>query len=156
MSCVNNNHKYGLWEINESENLACRTCKNCGYKEEFLKEDIHDKEIKKQKEADLFFKAFDKVDINDLNIIGYLNVILDDYVNYLDNDAKNLLLTKMEMLENSNIIDVNNSMYLKKLSSSLKSNDIDVFLDELELFQEYNAVYFNTILDNKESNARHL
>lgn len=156
MSCVDNKHKYSLWEINESDGLACRTCKNCGNEEKFLADDFHFQEIKKQKEADLFFKAFNKADNHDENIIGYLNVILDDYINYLEDTKLNILINKMEELENSSVIDVQNSMFLKNFGQSLKTSNFDDFLDCLDSFQEYNASYFATILNPEEVNGRHL
>ena len=156
MSCVDNKHKYGLWEIKEG--MACRTCKHCGIQEKFKTEDkdVYHQEIEKQKEANLFIRAFNNVDNHDEKIVGYLNVILDDYVNYLNDEDLILLIKKMDGLESSNEIDIQNSIHIKKLCYALKTSNLDDFFDNLEKFQEYNANYFATILNNNETNARHL
>lgn len=154
MSCADNEHKYGLWWIDAE--TACRSCKSCGFQEKLPADEVHFQEVKKQNEAYLFVKAFDNVDIQDKNIIGYLNVILADYVNYLNDEGLVLLINKMDGLESSNEIDIQNSIYIKKLCHALKTSNLDDFFDYLEKFEEYNANYFTTILTNDETTARHL
>lgn len=155
MSCVDNKHQYGLWNIDDQNNVAFRSCDNCGYREEFKATEEYHQEIKKQKEAALFLQAFQVVENQDEHVIGYLNVILDDYVNYLGRDSLNLLIAKMESLGTSDKLDVQNAVFVIQLQQFLRLNNMEAFQDGLEQFQKYNAPYFATIT-NEEATNRHL
>lgn len=156
MICVDNQHQYGLWSIDKQTNVAFRSCENCGFHEEFKATEEYHQEVKKQKEAELFFKAFQMVENHDEHIIGYLNLILDDYVNYLEKDSLNLLITKMEALSTSDKLDVQNALFVNQLQKFLRLNNVEAFQEGLEQFQNYNAPYLNGALTNEGNINRHL
>lgn len=156
VSCVDNQHQYGLWNIDDKNNIAWRACEKCGYQENFIATDEYHQEVKKQKEAAVFLEAFQMVENTDEHMIGYLNVILDDYVSYLGKDSLNSLITKMESLGKADVLDMQNTAYVNYLHQYLRVNNIEAFLDTLEQFQEYNTSYLASILNNEESNVRHL
>ena len=155
VSCKDNKHQYGLWSIDDN-NMACRTCEKCGYLEKFVATEEFHQQVSKQKEANLFLEAFQMVDNNDEHIIGYLNVILDDYLSFLGKDALSLLITRMEILGKDDKLDMQNAIYINYLHQYLRLNNFESFRDTLEQFQEYNAAYFASIVTNmEEKNSRH-
>lgn len=147
VSCNDNQHQYGLWSIDDN-NMACRTCEKCGYTEKFVATDEFKRQVTRQKEAKLFFEAFQKTSNDDEHIIGYLNVILDDYLSYLGKDALNLLITRMEILGKNDKLDMQNAVYINYLHQYLRLNNSEAFLDTLEQFQEYNNAYFMSAFKN--------
>ena len=99
-NCTLTGHKYGLWQI-ENEFGVSRTCNSCGFQRK-LPIDIEIlEEIKKQEIAKPLLTSFLSLSINDINLIGSIYVILDDVINYIDNDKKLLLITKLnEIIQN--------------------------------------------------------
>lgn len=99
-------------------------------------------EIKKQIEASLIFKAFQKVTPEDKNLIGYINLILNDYINFLDEDTLNKLIIELKKMEQSNQLDNQNNLYLNNMIHSLEINDRENFEELLEQFSNYNQNHF--------------
>jgi len=134
------NHQYGLWYTNDL-NQCCRDCLNpgCGYTEVLPKDDDKDSELRKQKEASIFFKAFQNVSNEDENLIVYLNLILSDYVNYLDLESLSALTNRMHHITKYlETIDVHSSRYVYTLREQFISKNMESFYDTLEEFQNYN------------------
>lgn len=111
--------------------------------------------IKKQIEANKIFNAFQKINNDDTNIIGYLNLILDDYVNFLDTYSLSQLIGRLKAIEESNYLDSQNIIYVGQLRTNLESKDIESFYDILEQFQSHNKQYFDSVCE-KQENAKAL
>ena len=139
-SCTNK-HQYGLWNIDKNKSIVYRVCDKCGYKLNLpITEEIV-MEITKQEEASKIFKAFQSVDNNDDNIINYLELILEDYVNYLSKDDYKNLIRRIKKLEELDIIDAKNILYLQKLDTYFvidneDDNNIGIEIVENELAYE--------------------
>lgn len=125
MSCIDNGHQYGLWSIDNENKTAWRRCRKCKFKRELpITEEICN-EVKKQDEALNLFKAFQLVDNNDENLLNYLNLILEDYLNYLDRKSLILLTSRIKELEQLNIINIQDIFYIGNLDSYFELNDTD-------------------------------
>lgn len=152
MQNVNNKYSEGLWFIDEDKNMACRYSKGHLIEVPVTTEILE--EIKRQIEAAEVFEAFQNIDIQNEHILGYLNVILRDYVNFLGIDKTNVLINKMKLLANENIIDDQNTIFMNSLSSCLESSDIDTFDDLLEQFYNYNQHQFENAFTEEKSVGR--
>ena len=132
-------HQYGLWYVND-DNMACRKCLElgCDFEEVLPLSPEIQEEIHKQKEASIFLNAFQTVHDDDQNLMGYLNLILGDYVNYLDHEELNGLMKRMKDIETSECVDMQNAWYVNTLRENLISKDMDAFYDALEQLQTYN------------------
>ena len=133
--CKPGTHSYGLWKI--KDNIGIRTCYKCSHKEELPLTDSIKKQIEKQKQAKIYLKGFTKLPPNDEKIIGSINVMLDDYIHYLDKEQLAELNTKINYYKKTDLIDIENASLLTKLETEYASN-IDEYLDTLEVFQNYN------------------
>ena len=71
-------------------------------------------------------------------LLGYLNVILSDAVNYLDKEQKQSLLTKLKDIELNSSLTVENINFINSFITSIKENDIDSFYDVYDEFSKYN------------------
>jgi hypothetical protein len=99
-----------------------------------------------QKEAKIFLENLKKVKSDDSNIIGYLNLILDDYINFFDFEELASLIEKMKEIVLSSQIDIKNATNIQTLIGNLNNGDIESFYDSLEEFQKYNeALLSNTV-----------
>ena len=94
--------------------------------------------MKKQKEATIFLKAFSLVKDDDPNLIGYLNFILDDYINFFSSEEMTLLTKKMQEITASNQININNATTITSLLNKINSGNVDEFYDILDTFQKDN------------------
>ena len=102
-SCVENNHQYGLWNIDKEQKMGWRICSKCKFRRELpITEEIQI-EVQKQEEAVKIFKAFQMIDNQDENMVNYLNLIIEDYINYLDRKSLRILIAKMHELEQLDI-----------------------------------------------------
>lgn len=100
--------------------------------------------IKKQMEANINVKKiFEKVSTDNENVIAYLYLLLDQYINFLEADNLDYLINMMKELEESAHIDANNVSFINKLRTSFQSNDTEIFYNILEQFESYNAEYFS-------------
>ncbi|MCI6265682.1 MAG: hypothetical protein MR598_02410 [Erysipelotrichaceae bacterium] len=158
MECENGKHRYGLWNIVEKEHIVWRKCEECSH---ILTLPISEMEveysgqIRMQKEAALFFKAFQNVSNQDENIIGYLNVILRDYATYLGPDNLEVLIHRMDEIEQSDVVDTKNALYINEIQSHLKLNNMD-FDDTLYQFQVYNGICLTDSFSNNPVEGRHM
>lgn len=110
-SCIDNGHQYGLWHIEKEQNIAWRSCNKCRFRRELPATDEIYGEIKKQDEALKIFRAFQIVDNNDENIINYLNLIIEDYMHYLDRKSLIALTSRIKELEQLDIINLQDAFY---------------------------------------------
>lgn len=124
-SCKDNNHKYDLWCIDEDLNQAYRVCNICKFKRILpITNEILD-EINKQEEASKLLKAFLMVSDDDTNLLNYIDLIIDDYVNYLSKEDFKSLVKRVKELEEKNIIDAKNIIYLNQLETYFVVNSIE-------------------------------
>lgn len=142
-SCTDNMHKFGLWDINFSKNIAWRCCDKCGIRHEFpITDEIAD-EVNKQEEAAKIFRAFQLVNDDDSNILNYLELILEDYLGYLSKQNVILLFKRIKKLEKKNIIDAKNMLYLYQLETYLVIDNLDSLSDSEE-FISFDEISINT------------
>lgn len=114
------------------------------------------KTIKKQMEAnEISKKIFEKVGIDNENIIAYLYLILDQYINFLESDNLDYLINMMKKLEESTEIDSTNVSFINKLRTSFQSKDGETFNDLLEQFKTYNTEYFSKFYNMEQSIKSH-
>lgn len=124
-SCIDNGHQYGLWHIEKEQNIAWRNCNKCKFRRELPATDEIYGEIKKQEEALKIFRAFQMVDNNDENIINYLNLIIEDYMHYLDRKNLITLTSRIKELEQLDIINLQDAFYTTNLNNFLQLDDND-------------------------------
>lgn len=114
------------------------------------------KTIKKQMEAnEIAKKIFEKVGIDNENIVAYLYLILDQYINFLESNNLDYLINMMKKLEESTHIDNNNAAFITKLRTSYESKDNESFNDILEQFESYNTEYFSKFYNMEQSIKSH-
>ena len=53
----------------------------------------------------------------DANLLNYIDLIIDDYVNYLSKEDFRLLVKRVKELEEKDIIDAKNVIFLNKLET---------------------------------------
>lgn len=112
-------------------------------------------EIKTQMEATQNAKKiFENVSIDNENIIAYLYLLLDQYINFLEFDNLNYLINMMKQLEESTYVDANNASFINKLRISYDT-DIYAFYDVLEEFKNYNMAYLSKFYNAETSVKSH-
>lgn len=154
MNTITQEYPQGVWCIDKNnQNMAFRISNDTTLTIPLNTEILE--EMKKQLEASKVFNAFQQVSLDNVHIIGYLNLILDDYVNFLDKDSLTKLLTKMKQIEETNYLDPQNATYINHLRTSLEIDNIENFYDALEQFQSYNSEYFASILENNKVSKIH-
>ena len=119
-SCTNGKHKYGLWNIDKNKSFVYRTCDNCSYKLSLPITEEVIIEITKQEEASMIFRAFQLVSDNDENLINYIELILEDYINYLNKEDYFKFVKRIKMLDDKNILDSKSILFLHKLDIYLE------------------------------------
>lgn len=124
-SCQENKHRYGLWDIDNNKNIAYRVCDRCKFIRELPITEEITTEIVKQKEASKIFNAFQLISDNDTNIINYLELILEDYINYLNKNDFSLLIKRIKKLEKLDIIDAKHILYLNQLDTYFVIDDLN-------------------------------
>lgn len=136
-SCQENKHHYGLWYINNENNKTYRICDKCQFMRELpITEEIIT-EIKKQEEAAKIFNAFQLVDDNDENIINYLELILEDYINYLNKNDFSKLIKRIKKLEKLDIIDAKHILCHNQLDTYFVIDDLNTISDNsIELLEQ--------------------
>lgn len=125
-SCVNHEHQYGLWNIDREKKIVWRTCEKCQFTRELPITSEVTMQIKKQEEAARIFKAFQLVKDEDINIINYLEIILEDYINYLNKEDFKTLIKRIKYLEKLDIIDAQNILYLNQLDTYFTLDNLDL------------------------------
>lgn len=140
-----NNRKYGLWEL-KNETTAIRKCKCCNvpFERPITKGILI--QIKKQYEATPLLENFLNLSINNPNLIGYLNVILEDVVDYIDDTKKQLLNNKLHELNQTTLVSNENKIMIENFRKALKSDDNDLFYDTLEHFHIFNQESLNNFI----------
>lgn len=112
--------------------------------------------IKKQIEANQNAKKiFEKVGIDNENIIAYLYLLLDQYINFLEYDNLDYLINMMKKLEESPHIDSTNISFINKLRIYFQSKDSENFNDILEQFESYNTEYFSKFYNMEQAIKSH-
>lgn len=154
-NCEEIGHTYGVWKLDDEKGYAIRYCKECHFERVLPINESILEQIKKQKEASLFMQAFKKVDNKDVNVIGYLYTILDDYIHFLDENELDFLVHKMKELESEESIGLDNSLYINYLCSYLQNENIEAFEDTLNQFHSYNNLYFASLLTPNHSSGHH-
>lgn len=150
----NNEYPQGVWCFDkENENMAVKVVNNTKTIKVPVTTEILE-EIKKQIEAEKLFIAFCQLNNEDENIIGYLDLMLNDYINFLTPENKNILINKMKEIELSSRLDNQNISHLHNLETNLKENDIEAFYDNLDDFHTYNIPLFENALSNNEIQGR--
>lgn len=150
----NNEYPQGIWCLDkENENMAVKIVNATKTIKVPVTTEILE-EIKKQIEAEKLFIAFCQLNNEDENIIGYLDLMLNDYINFLTPENKNILINKMAEIKLSSRIDNQNISHLHNLETSLKENDIETFYDTLDEFHTYNIPLFENTLSNNEAQGR--
>lgn len=139
----------GVWIIDGEKNIAFRI--KGGLKVEIpnpMNSPEILEEIKKQNEAESYFKLFPEVSMHNEMIIGYLNFMLDDYYNHLCVEHQKEFLKYIQSI--SHLFEDKNSFYLQRICTCLKKNNLDEFFDTKEAFQLYNQSYFSEMSNTKE------
>lgn len=136
-NCNEVGHKYGVWDI-KGENEIFRVCVSCGFVEQLPVTAEILEEVKKQIDAGKLLSSFTMLDVSDVNLIGYLNVILNDVVNYVNKDQKASLLAKLKEIENGASLTVENKNFIGRLITAINENNLELFYDTYDLFYEYN------------------
>lgn len=141
-----NNRKYGLWEL-KNETTAIRKCKCCNipFERPITKGILT--QIKKQYEALPLLDSFLNLSLNDPNLVGYLNVILEDVINYIDDNRKQLFNNKLHEINQTQLISDENKIMLENFRRSIKHNDNDLFFDTLEYFHTFNQETLNNFVE---------
>lgn len=129
-----------------SENLDKVTRPSYGTHEAFettiVKENLELlEEIKKQELATAQFNKLLSLEDNNTNIIGFLWAFLEQHTNFLAPEQRLQLIEKMKLLEKSDCIDQDNSIYIKHLYTNLLVNtkeNNEAFETTLESFYNYN------------------
>ena len=148
-SC-DNGHKYGLWSLSEDASMASRVCMNCGFVELLRATPNIKEQVTKQTEAFNMLKAFSNISIDDPNFIGYLNIMLVDYVDYLCMNHKIEFSNMLNnVVSNSYFISEKNKFLLKKFIELIPStkDTTDSFCETLEKFQLTNIDTINNFID---------
>lgn len=112
-------------------------------------------QLKKQEIAAKLFEGFQNVSNDNINLIGYLNVILNEAFGYLDLNGKNQLLLRMEEIKNTNFITDENKVFLNYFISFIKEGKNDAFLEVLEEFKKVNAPYLVAPLTENQTSEYH-
>lgn len=130
--------KYGLWEIKD-ENTAFRRCKCCDivFERGITKNILN--QIKKQYEATVLLESFLSIYPSDVNLIGYLNVILEDAVDYIDDNNKLLLDQKLHELNSTTFVSEENKIMIENFRKAISNDDNDLFFDTMEYFKVHNV-----------------
>lgn len=114
------------------------------------------KTIKMQVEANANAKKiFEKVSIDNENIVAYLYLLLDQYINFLESDNLDYLINLMKELEKSTKIDSTNASFINKIRKSYESKDNESFNDLLEQFESYNNTFFSEFYNMKQPSKAH-
>lgn len=142
-NCTTNGHQYGLWQI-ESEKEVSRTCLNCAYKQKYPMTSDSLKEIKKQQEAAQLLTCFLNVPSYDDNLIGYINIILDDVLNYINFEKTSLLITKLNEFRENSILNEENKTLIEKIISHIESNNQEELSNIIDYFKLYNNEILNS------------
>lgn len=133
-SCIDK-HQYDLWNIDNEKKIAYRVCDKCKFRRELPITEEITYELTKQIEASKIFKAFMLVNDNDENIINYIELILEDYVNFLSKADYKSLVKRIKKLEELDILDARNILYLNQLDTYfiLETNEDDMQLEKLNI-----------------------
>lgn len=114
------------------------------------------KTIKMQVEANANAKKiFENVSIDNENIVAYLYLLLDQYINFLESDNLDYLINMMKQLEESAHIDATNASFINKIRKSYESKDNESFNDLLEQFERYNTTFFSEFYNMEQPSKAH-
>ena len=145
-SC-DNGHKYDLWFLSEDMSMASRVCMNCGFVEVIPATKNILEQLKKQVDSKKLLDSFLTLSDEDFNLIGYLNVILDEAYYYINSIDKSMLNDKLKFFVSSNYLSEENKFFIKTFSTAIRDNDINLLCDTLEIFQKFNVESLNNFID---------
>lgn len=123
-SCTDN-HQYGLWNIDNEKNTVYRICDKCNFKRELPITEEITLEIKKQEEAAKILKAFNLVDDYDENIINYVELIMEEYINYFCKKDFKTFAKRVKKLDDLDILDAKTILHLNKLDTYFVVDNVD-------------------------------
>lgn len=157
------NYPNNVWCINEHEpNMAIKNSYGTIIKVPLTKEILE--EQKKQIKANSIFEEINqKISLNNEHIIGYIYLIIDDYLNYLYPTNLNKLINIMKQLEEKKHINEENTNYIKqlrinlekRLSSNITEEELNQFYDIFDSFENYNYEYFMNSFSKETSTLKH-
>lgn len=136
-NCALTGHKYGLWK-KENESEVSRTCDYCGFQRKLPIDNEYENEIKKQNIARLSLIKFLSLDIDDINLINNIYVIMYGVINYIENDKKSLIITKLNEILQKSPLTEENKILLTNFIDSIINNDMDLFDKTMDYFKTYN------------------
>lgn len=145
-----NGHKYDLWVLSEDASMASRECMNCGFVEVLRAKPYILEQVKKQIEASNMLKGFSKLSIDDPNFMGYLNIMLVDYIDYLYMRNKIEFSNMLgSVVANSYFLSEKNKLLINKFIELIPStkDTTDSFCETLEKFQLTNIDTINNFID---------
>ena len=155
----------GIWCIDEDNpKFALRITGNKTLRVPITTEILE--EIKKQTEPLNLFRAFMKMNPEDINNIGYLITILEACVNRLDLASQKYLTIKIQQLEQSPNIDPINAELMQKIRKNLeeriyldanaqdKADNLYIFYDITEQLKMYNKAYLSTAINNSSTTTK--
>ena len=142
-NCATNGHRYDLWQI-ENEKEVSRTCLDCVHKQIYPMTSDSLKEIKKQQEATQLLTNFLNVSSYNNNLIGYINIILDDVLNYINFEKASLLITKLNEIRENSILNEENKTLIEKIICHVKSNNQEELSNVIDYFKLYNNEILNS------------
>ena len=135
--CVNDasSRKYGLWFLKDDKTVS-RKCNCCGIDFDYPITKSALKQIKKQEMASKLLKSFLTVPLDDPNLIGYFNVILEEVVDYIDDASKSLLINRISELLNSDYLDDENRLVQTSqyLAAYINQATYDLIIVDYELY----------------------
>ena len=149
--------KYDLWSYSKKEGYAERSCTCCGKISTYPINDYIEKEILKQKISTKAVDFFLTLPIDDINIYGYLYQILNEFINFIEKDKKDLISQKLfTMFEQGIIYGDEAELSTCNIINYIKTNNLssDDFFEELDNFKNHLIYLNNTLLENKTTYSK--
>lgn len=150
-NCTLTGHTYDIWELYDESHVS-RKCLDCNY-EEILPSGIDTlKQIKLQQEALPLLNSFLNISINDEAIIGYINVIINDCLPFINQDNKFKLMKKLNEVTHSSSLSEENKLLLNNLITSIKERNNDLQYDTIDYFEKYNQEALSSVIISSKTN----
>ena len=137
-------HQYGTWFKLDEKNTA-RECELCGHILKLPNERWKNNQLEKQFLASSLLEGFLLISPDEPNLINYLNIILDDVVDYINKQQKKILDEKLRELTLSTFLNNDIKIAINNLRLAILNNDIDL-CDQIKH-------YFNLYYENLENST---